>query len=178
MRCGTPKSTVEGRSGSTRERVDILTRSGSEEGPATETSSARGPRWRVLMLRIFAPVRARQISPGQRPGGRRERRTGQRFKPGASPVRALQSGRAGDIGTAGGKLRKRLFRPYRAASCMVHVSIPGRCPGLYCGCPVRGGNETAQHQNWRVGLVRFWALPVPSPRGLASVATSRPADGK
>ena len=30
---------------------------------------------------------------------------------------------------------------------------PGRCPGLVCGCPVRGGGQAAKYQNWRFGLV-------------------------
>ena len=65
MRCGTRKSAVEGRCVPTRERVDILTRSVSEEGPATETSSACGPRWRRFDVALFfAPIGAMANSPG------------------------------------------------------------------------------------------------------------------
>ncbi len=37
---------------------------------------------------------------------------------------------------------------------------PGRCPGLICGCPVRGGKGTAQHQNLRFGLVWRQSRPL------------------
>ena len=46
-----------------------------------------------------------------------------------------------------------LFRPFRARRRVFDAvpqgvaSEPGRCPGLICGCPVRGGGRTAQHQN-------------------------------
>ena len=75
----------------------------------------------------------------------------------ASPVRAPHSGRACDVGTARGKLRARLFRPFRARTLVGRLENPGRCPGLSCGCPCRGGlpnSTTSKLARWLVVVVR------------------------
>jgi hypothetical protein len=67
------------------------------------------------MLRGFGicPEGAEQKSPGQRPGIR-----------GPDMPKALKGRHKGSA----------LSRPFRAWSCVVGT-IPGRCPGLICGCP-------------------------------------------
>jgi hypothetical protein len=91
------------------------------------------PRLRVLMLRCFgvAPKGPKQESPGQRPGYRHP------------DILVALKGRHKAIA---------LFRPFRARSRLVGA-IPGRCPGLICGCPFGAEGKNAQHQNLRVGLV-------------------------
>jgi hypothetical protein len=91
---------------------------------------SRSPRLRALMLRCFGicPEGAEHKSPGQRPGNRDPDMT-----------RALKGRHKGIA----------MFRPFRAWSRVVGA-IPGRCPGLICGCPFGAADKTAQHQNAQV----------------------------
>ena len=61
----------------------------------------------------FCPEGAKQISPGQRPGDRKPNRP-----------RALK----------GRDTCRVMFRPFRA-QVSASDPLPGRCPGLICGCP-------------------------------------------
>ena len=47
----------------------------------------------------------------------------------------------------------RIVAPFQGSVYSAFASSPGRCPGLACFGPLRGGKRNAQHQNWRVVLV-------------------------
>jgi hypothetical protein len=47
---------------------------------------------------------------------------------------------------------ERRVRPFQGAEHWM-LQFPGRCPGLICGCPLRGEIRSARLQRGRVGLV-------------------------